>query len=101
MPTLKEIQELVNNCSWEEISVNGVKGALVTGSNGNSIFLPHTGVRRDENDYGTDSFYGNYWSATMEYGYQDWAYTLECARGKGAWAGIKRHDGLCIRPVTE
>ena len=44
MPTEKEIRELVDNCFWKWTTYNGVAGQLVTGPNGNSIFLPATGV---------------------------------------------------------
>ena len=40
MPTLAEMKELINNCTWEWTTQNGVYGRKVTGPNGNSIFLP-------------------------------------------------------------
>ena len=43
MPTETEVTELVNMCTWEWTSVNGVNGCKVTGPNGNSIFLPASG----------------------------------------------------------
>ena len=43
MPTYPEIKELVNECSWEWITVNDVTGYKVTGPNGNSVFLPAAG----------------------------------------------------------
>ena len=43
MPTLGEMKELRNNCTWEWIKQNGVRGYKVTGPNGNSIFLPAVG----------------------------------------------------------
>ena len=39
MPTKVQMEELLNNCSWEWTQINGVNGYKVTGSNGNSIFL--------------------------------------------------------------
>ena len=38
MPTLAELKELVNECTWTWTTLNGVKGMKVTGPNGNSIF---------------------------------------------------------------
>jgi len=43
MPTKVEIQELLNNCSWEWTQIKGVNGYKVTGPNSNSIFLPAAG----------------------------------------------------------
>jgi hypothetical protein len=43
MPTLDEIKELVNQCTWEWTTQNGVNGCKVVGPNSNSIFLPAAG----------------------------------------------------------
>ena len=41
MPSAEDMQELVDNCSTTWITINGIKGLMVTSnSNGNSIFLP-------------------------------------------------------------
>ncbi|MBQ4621338.1 MAG: hypothetical protein IJB28_01640, partial [Bacteroidaceae bacterium] len=37
MPTLDEMEELLNKCTWTWTTQNGVKGRKVTGPNGNSI----------------------------------------------------------------
>ena len=42
MPTMEECQELVNMCTWTWTTVNGINGHLITGPNGNTIFLPAT-----------------------------------------------------------
>lgn len=43
MPTLKEMEELINKCMWTWTTLNGVNGYKVVGLNGNSIFLPAAG----------------------------------------------------------
>lgn len=43
MPTSGEIHELLNNCTWEWAQINGINGYKVTGTNGNTIFLPAAG----------------------------------------------------------
>ena len=43
IPNMNEFSELVNNCQWSRATINGVVGMRVTGTNGNSIFLPNTG----------------------------------------------------------
>ncbi len=49
IPTVKELQELVENCKWEYVKVEqcddeNVCGYKVIGPNGNSMFLPVGGV---------------------------------------------------------
>ena len=43
LPTKQEFEELLNNCIWKETTIKGVLGYVVTGHNGNCIFLPLTG----------------------------------------------------------
>ena len=68
MPTAKEFKELIDNCSIQAATKNGVKGYLLTSKiNGNSIFLPATGVlvynlHRDSKPYYWDL--AHYWSSS-------------------------------------
>ncbi|MBQ4525349.1 MAG: hypothetical protein IJA00_04660 [Bacteroidaceae bacterium] len=102
MPTHDEIKELVDNCSWEWITYNGVNGQLVTAPNGNSIFLPAAGYR-----YGTDlnscGSNGYYWSATF---YGDDSYSAYSLNFDGGGNYLDFRDGLrrygfTVRPVAE
>ena len=43
MPTSTEMQELIDNCSFEWTTLSGVNGGKFTGNNGNSIFFPAGG----------------------------------------------------------
>ena len=43
MPTMEQQLELRNECTWTWTERNGVNGKLVTGPNGNTIFLPAAG----------------------------------------------------------
>lgn len=46
MPSRDQCRELKNNCACQYNTIrNGVHGTLVTGPNGNSIFLPAAGTR--------------------------------------------------------
>lgn len=99
MPTLSEIQELVNNCTWKWTTQNGVNGQLVTGPNGNSIFLPVGGYRYDSELLGRSQ--GYYWSATFG-GYGSHAFSLYFYDRRGSWNGWDgREFGHAVRPVTE
>lgn len=46
MPTSDEYKELEQNCTWTWDTYNGIKGMMVTGKNGNRIFLPAAGYSR-------------------------------------------------------
>ena len=43
LPTSSEINELIGNCVWQFVTLNGVNGYQVEGTNGNSIFIPLSG----------------------------------------------------------
>lgn len=83
MPTRAELQELVDNCTWTWTSYQGRKGYLVTGKNGNNIFLPANGHLAHNTIalYGTPidwNTWGSYWTSeilttTGEYPYQSGA----------------------------
>ena len=64
-PTIAEINELMEKCKWEWTTLNGVNGHLVTGKNGNSIFLPAAGCLNYQGVYGLGSD-GYYWSSEID-----------------------------------
>ena len=100
MPTSAEIKELCNKCSWKWTTTNGVKGWLVTGPNGNSIFLPAAGYRNGTSlsDAGSN---GYYWSTTPDSDYYDDAYYLDFYSGYYDWDYGYRYAGFTVRPVSE
>ncbi len=98
MPTLDEIKELYDNCTWTWITVNGVRGQLVTGPNGNSIFLPAAGCRDDSGlSYaGSD---GYYWNSSLFSDRLSDAYHLYFDSGVVYWNIHYRCFGQSVRPV--
>lgn len=66
LPTDQEILELRNNCSWKWTSLDGVNGFMITGPNGNSIFLPAGGAILGEKneELGHEC---SYWSGTKSF----------------------------------
>ena len=67
MPTYVECNELLNNCTWEWTTHNGVKGYKVTGPNGNSIFLPAAGSCCGSSINYLAGSYGEYWNSYGPY----------------------------------
>ena len=68
MPTIAELNELINNCIWSQDSVNGVEGYTIKSKkNGMSIFLPLSGYKSGSSTIGvgTTPSYG-YWSVSTE-----------------------------------
>ena len=63
MPTKKEWKELIDKCKWSKESQFNVMGYRVEGPNGNSIFLPCTGLRFGNEVSETDC--GYYWTSEM------------------------------------
>lgn len=99
MPTLDEMKELIDRCTWEWTSVNGVNGRLVTGPNGNSIFLPAAGYR-SSTSLGFAGSFGYYWFATPS-SYSVGAYCLSFYSDHYYRNGIGRYEGQVVRPVSE
>ena len=100
MPTREEIQELIDNCSSEWTTLNGVNGRKFTGSNGNNIFLPAAGYRGEGelHDLGTG---GCYWSSSLYESYSDQARELYFNSGRVRLSSSddRRVYGQTVRPV--
>ena len=64
IPTDAEWTDLMNLCSWTWTTLNGVNGRLVTGLNGNSIFLPAAGMWQGTT-FGGEGTGGSYWSSSI------------------------------------
>ena len=91
MPSLEQLQELLNNCTWTWTSLNGVNGIQVTGPNGVSLFMPAGGGRSSSlNGVGS---WGAYWSRTLSSTDPDDTYGLEF----GSSGGRRRTNS--IRPL--
>ncbi len=75
IPSLDQVVELVNSCTWQWTQRNGVNGHLVTGPNGNTMFLPAAGYR-DGSSLEYVGTYGIYWSRSLYSYLPDRAYCL-------------------------
>ena len=99
MPSLEQIQELCNNCTWQWTQRNGVYGQLVTGPNGNTFFLPAAGYRWYESLLGVGSD-GDYWSRTLYSSFPSDACSLYFVSvGWSYRFRYDRYNGFTVRAV--
>lgn len=102
MPTYPEMMELITNCKWS--LNNDETGYIVTGPNGNTIFLPLTGFKSSDDgiSYEKDSR-GYYWTSDL--------FSKDACAGNALiiktedvsfriW-GVDRYYGCPIRPVKD
>lgn len=110
IPTMNDWQELLNECKWSWGERNDVAGFIVTGSNGNSLFLPASGYAdglfEGEMDAKEAGCTGYYWSRNLDlsdpYSAQCLGFYAEEA-GDGYYVEwhntAPRYRGLTVRAV--
>lgn len=97
MPTEEEFTELREHCTWIWVEKNGINGYEITGSNGNSIFVPAAGFYYENGfNYGEN---GDYWSA--EAGLPNNGIHLNFYPDKQIKSSSYRYVGFTIRPVYD
>ncbi|MBR5170381.1 MAG: leucine-rich repeat protein [Muribaculaceae bacterium] len=98
MPSLEQINELSDYCTWQQTTMNGVVGMLGTGPNGNTLFLPATGYH-----YYTvveqTGVLGLFWTRTLFSGNSNVACSLDLFSGNIDWGNSDRCSGVTVRPV--
>ena len=101
MPTLDQNKELVENCTSEYTTLNGVDGRKFVGPSGGSIFLPAAGVRSGANLSG-EGDKGYYWSSTQHQTNPVCAYLLDFSSSNVNWSNSGRFcGGPTVRPVSK
>ena len=98
MPTIEQLAELMEECTWQWETVNGVNGFMLTGPNGNSIFLPAAGYRYSGSLY-CDGSYGSYWSRMLYPDRPRSAYDLDLGEDSVYWSYYYRYYGFSVRAV--
>ena len=100
MPTKEELQELIDSCQWERVTLNSVIGNKITGPNGNSIFIPAAGS------------YNSFDNQLHSVGSTGWLYSSSAVSNTSAreisigYSGAQSTScskcvGLTIRPVYD
>lgn len=102
IPTMFEMEELLNKCRWIWTRQNRQNGYMVIGPNNKSIFLPAAGLFSGETKEGIGTFLG-YCSSTPGAGSTTYAYYL--------WFELNKKDkqindngrwrGHSVRPVSD
>ena len=98
VPAYDQLEELENECTWTWTTQKGVNGYRVTGPNGNFIFLPAAGNRRDSNLNSAGSN-GYYWLSSLDY--SSTANILDFYSDKlGLYDSAARGLGCSVRAVV-
>ena len=109
IPTRQEIDELLQYCTWEWLTMNGVNGYKVTskkaGYTDNWIFLPAAGYM-DNLSLNSTSSSGIYWSSSLHPSDSYSAYYLINKQRNATTVrydefGHMRSQGFSIRPVCD
>lgn len=103
MPTSKDIQELLDGCSWEW--TNNFEGSGIAGrighsrKNQNTIFLPAAGYYNNTENSSVHTE-GYYWSSSLFKNTMNGSYFLCFANYFIDWRGNKRFAGRSVRAVV-
>ena len=99
-PSKEQIKELIDNCKYEFITYNGVKGGMFTSKiNDNSIFLSAAGYG-GEGSLDDVGFYGGFWLSSL-YGSNPgsaWDLSFNCGGAVCYYYG--RYYGRSVRGVV-
>ena len=100
IPSWDDFDELLVNCTSEWTTQNGVIGRLFTSkTNGNSIFLPASGVCYNYNLDG-EGTEGAYWSSSLYTDQPDSAWGLVFYSNDVVCFNDYRYLGFSIRPIS-
>lgn len=106
-PTKSEWYELISNTTSQWTTCNGINGRLLTGSNGNCLFLPSSGYMDSLLSAPNGlNFHGRYWSSSLDTFYISstyyfgnamhfWFYPVQ----QNVSGGHQRFEGYSIRAV--
>ncbi len=103
MPTMDQLDELREKCTWTGTKRNGVDGMLVTGPNGNSMFMPVPGFYEEVGLCNVDE--GYCWSRSLGTTYSYRCYALYFYPGHFYPGGVNlyeyydRYYGFSVRAV--
>ena len=91
----------MTRCIWTFEILQDTEGYSVKGPNGNSIFLPLTGLRLGEEVLNTEA--GFYWTSEMAEDNVDCAYYCNFIKDDYSYANTNNYvySGLAVRPICK
>ena len=101
MPTKEEFEELLANCTYNWMTIDGVKcGVFTSKLNSRELILPAAGWRDGKKSYHHKGGSGYYWSASPSI---DTKYSWDLfIRITGSYVNLNQHyNGHPVRPVAE
>ncbi|MBR7055090.1 MAG: dockerin type I repeat-containing protein [Prevotella sp.] len=99
MPSLDQLHELIENCTYEWTTVNGINGGMFTGQNGGKLFIPAAGYCWGKNLY-YDNSYCIYWLSTQSTMYSGGAHAIYFGPNFTRNEYNYRGNGNTVRPVS-
>ncbi len=100
LPTQKEIEELLAECTHRWCQEDGHNGYVLTGPNGKTLFLPAAG-RRFGSQLGMEMEVGMYMCSTPREGDDRYCWGLGLNGGDIFLNWYYRYFGFTVRPVTK
>ena len=98
MASLDEIFELQWRCKKESKTENGIEGILFTGPNGNSIFIPNSGIKQDASPAGSQCCF---WFNRCDTSYPFNGCYANLSLNSNGYGGFERCAGLNVRAVCD
>lgn len=101
MPTLSELEELKDRCTWSVVEYDNRLFSKAVGPNGNSILFPLDGYRFVDELKAVNKG-GFIWSSELYNGNNQFAANLALSnKGEAELSGYYRYSGQSIRPVMD
>ena len=100
MPTINQFNELMQYCSCEWKSLNGVMGQVFTSPNRGSIFIAAAGSRQHDRFVILQQTEGIYWTSDLVSNDEESAWTPYFSSEKMGISYMSRYCGHPIRPVA-
>ena len=104
-PNYDEWQKILSECRWEEYLEDDVNGWLVTGPNGNSIFLPNRGYRTSNITGVSDGklTWEEHWYSNLDGGsfhIADTTFLVQRSRTGVYYSSGDYRNGHLVRPIA-
>ncbi|MBR5084777.1 MAG: hypothetical protein IKX33_09265 [Prevotella sp.] len=99
MPTNMQQRELIENCTYEWTTMNGVRGVMFTGTNDERIFIP-AGGNYTESGLSNLGTVGTYWSSQIQPGQSNASILYLKTDYVSSGVVCELYRGLTVRPVV-